>query len=102
MFIDNVPWSTYISFLLILQPDGVNRILGINPVAIPRTFTVRMSGSIVYQNDIIKVKEGLRVLNTIRGIRRLEVGNRFSSVKKRYYPSLKATSFNGYGMLIND
>ena len=56
-----------------------------------------MSGSIFYEDDVIIVRDGLRVLYTMRGIIRLEVANRFSKKPQRYYRSSVGLTFKGYG-----
>lgn len=62
-----------------------------------RTFVVKMSGSIFYKGNVIEVRDGLRVVNAIRGITRLEIANRFSSTAKRHYVSEIGLTFRGYG-----
>ena len=66
-------------------------------VHLSRSYVVKMSGSIFYKDDVIQVRDGLRVLYTMRGIIRLEVANRFSTTPRRYYRSKVGVTFKGYG-----
>ena len=56
-----------------------------------------MSGSIFYQGTEIQIRDGLRVVSTIRGITLLEVANRFSTTAERHYVSDRGITFKGYG-----
>lgn len=61
-----------------------------------------MTDTIFYQNGIIQILDRNRnVLNTIRGIFRLEVANRFSTSPQRHFRSSTGLSFNGYGTSLN-
>ena len=66
-------------------------------LSLSRKYVVKMSGSIFYKDDVILVRDGLRVLYTMRGIIRLEVANRFSKKPRRFYRSKVGVTFKGYG-----
>ena len=59
---------------------------------------VEMTGSIFYQNGIIRIQDGRgNVVNRFRGIERLEVANRFSTTVHRHYHNPRDLTFSGYG-----
>jgi hypothetical protein len=70
------------------------------PSTLVRRYVVQMFGFIYYNSGSIRVHNAQgELINTIRGILRLEVTNRFETTVRRYCYISGGVTFNGYGIL---